>query len=157
MRRFLASLASLATVTGLTVALVAAPPASAGNVTNQSERLFAKWANTLATTKCGNGARMGNLYRPGGILLATFEDVVQGRDNITKYFDALTCREDLSVEATLFRSGGDGRTLWASGLYTFSFTEDSQIVEVPARFTFVWRANRNGVFRIVTHHSSVTP
>lgn len=154
MRRMLASIAASA---GLAVALVAAPPAAAGNATNQAERLFTKWANTLSSTECGNGARMGNLYRPGGILLATFEEIVQGRDNITEYFDELTCLDDLSVEATLFRAGGEGRTLWATGLYTFSFTEDGQIVEVPARFTYVWKANRRGVFRIATHHSSVSP
>jgi len=154
MRRMLATIAATA---GLAVALVAAPPASAGNATNQAERLFTKWANSLAKSECGDGARMGRLYRPGGVLLATFDEIVQGRDNIIECFDGLTCLEDLSVEATLFRSGGEGRTLWATGLYTFSFTEDGQIVEVPARFTYVWKANRKGVFRIATHHSSVSP
>lgn len=154
MRRMLASVIAAA---GLAAALVAAPPASASDPTDKAERLFAKWANTLSSSECGDGAAMGNLYRPRGVLLATFEEIVRGRDNITEYFDGLTCLEDLSVELTLFRAGGEGNTVWATGLYTFSYTEDGQIVEVPARYTYVWRANRKGVFRIVTHHSSVTP
>lgn len=154
MRRVLATAVAAA---GIAAALVAAPSASADTYTDRAEQLFQLWASTLATSECDDGAAMGDLYRTRGILLATFEEIVEGRANITDYFDGLTCLEDLSVEASQFTAGGSGRLLWAAGTYTFSFIEDGQIVEVPARFTYVWRANRNGVYRIVNHHSSQTP
>ena len=144
--------------TGLAAtALVAAPAASANTYSDVAEELFATWAQTLSASECGDGSQMGDLYRRGGVLLATFDPIVRGRDDITQYFDGLTCLEDLGVELDTWRAGGNGRTVWATGLYTFSYTEDGEIVEVPARYTYVWKANRAGTYRIVTHHSSVTP
>lgn len=144
--------------TGLAAtALAAAPAASANTYSDVAEELFATWAQTLSASECGDGSQMGDLYRQGGVLLATFDPIVRGRADITEYFDGLTCLEDLGVELDTWRAGGNGRMVWATGLYTFSYTEDGEVVEVPARYTYVWKANRAGTYRIVTHHSSVTP
>jgi len=100
---------------------------------------------------------MGKLHLRGGVLLATFDSIVRGRDQITEYFDGFSCLEDLQVEFDTWRAGGSGQMVWATGLYTFSFIDEGETVEVPARYTYVWKANRKGTYRIVTHHSSVAP
>jgi hypothetical protein len=156
MRRTLISLAATA---GLAAAALAGAPAASAtsHYSETAEGLFETWAVTLADTECGNGEAMGNLYRRGAILLATFDPIVRGRDDITEYFDGLSCLEDLDVELNTWRAGGQGNLVWATGLYTFSSVEDGELVEVPARYTYVWKANRKGTYRIVNHHSSVTP
>ncbi len=155
MRRALVSLAATAGLAA--AALMGAPAASANTYSDTAEGLFETWAETLAASECGDGAAMGDLYRRGGVLLATFDPIVRGRDDITEYFDGLSCLEDLQVELDTWRAGGSGHLVWATGLYTFSYTEEGETVEVPARYTYVWKANRKGTYRIVTHHSSVTP
>ena len=152
------SLVSALAATGLAAtALAAAPSASANAYSDIAEDLFTTWAQTLSSSECGEGSEMGDLYRPGGVLLATFDPIVRGRAEIVEYFDDLTCLDDLGVELDTWRAGGNGRLVWATGLYTFSYTEDGEVVEVPARYTYVWKANRSGTYRIATHHSSVTP
>jgi len=44
----------------------------------------------------------------------------------------------------------------ASGLYTFSYRKDGRLVELPARYTFVYRKTTDG-WAIVRHHSSALP
>jgi hypothetical protein len=44
----------------------------------------------------------------------------------------------------------------ASGLYTFSYRKDGQLVELPARYTFVYRKTPHG-WAIIRHHSSALP
>jgi hypothetical protein len=44
----------------------------------------------------------------------------------------------------------------ASGLYTFSYRMNGQLVELPARYTFVYRKTPHG-WAIVHHHSSAPP
>ena len=46
--------------------------------------------------------------------------------------------------------------LQASGLYTFSYEKDGQLLELPARYTFVYRKTPHG-WAIVRHHSSALP
>jgi len=114
------------------------------------------WTGAIANANC-QGTVVSSLYAKDGILLATFDDEVVGREDITDYFDGLTCNENLQVETDELSLGRDGDMGWAAGLYTFTFDgDDGETVEVPARFTFVFEKKRNG-WMIVNHHSSVRP
>jgi uncharacterized protein (TIGR02246 family) len=44
-----------------------------------------------------------------------------------------------------------------SGLYNFEIDKDGARTTVEARFTFVWRKESNGKWKIIHHHSSVRP
>lgn len=114
------------------------------------------WTGAIANANC-QGAVVSSLYAKNGILLATFDDEVVGRQDITDYFDGLTCSENLQVETDRISLGRDGDMGWAAGLYTFTFDgDDGETVEVPARFTFVFEKQQGG-WMIVNHHSSVRP
>jgi len=133
--------------------------ASPANAAISSRSLYDTWTSTLAASAgtC-DGADSAALYRGRGILLATFTDEVVGRGNIEGYFDSLNCYDNLRVTTQTFASGGVRGTRWASGLYTFHYTDASgKAVKAPARFTFVWEKNNRGRWLIATHHSSVRP
>lgn len=129
-------------------------PASAAP--NQVRAAYNAWVNAIQTANC-QGSVVSSLYAPNGVLLATFDDRVVGRQAITKYFDGLTCNDNLRVQTDTFRSGRKGNLAWATGLYTFSFNDEAgERVEVPARYTFVFNRTKDG-WKIVNHHSSVRP
>jgi len=44
-----------------------------------------------------------------------------------------------------------------SGLYDFEIDKDGARVKVEARFTYVWRREKKGGWRIIHHHSSIRP
>jgi uncharacterized protein (TIGR02246 family) len=152
--RKLAAVFSASCIALTSVAFIA--PASATAAPNQVRSAYNAWVDAIETANC-QGSVVSSLYARNGALLATFNDVVAGRNNITKYFDGLTCNDELRVQTDSFRSGRQGNLAWATGLYTFSFNDESgERVEVPARYTFVFQKGRDG-WRIVNHHSSIRP
>lgn len=119
-------------------------------------RAYQHWISTLETSDC-DGSDMAALYTKEGILLATFKTYVQGRTDITKYFDDLSCKDTLTVSTQKFTSASVGAMAYATGLYTFSYKNtDGSTTKVPARFTFVFE-KRNGIWLIANHHSSKDP
>lgn len=122
----------------------------------QITRAYNIWAVALADADC-DGAEVADLYTRRAVLLATFTEYVAGRTAITKYFDDLTCKDNLTVSTQRITSVRDGSMGYATGLYTFAYNSiDGVRIEVPARFTFVFEL-RGGTWMIVNHHSSVNP
>jgi hypothetical protein len=114
-----------------------------------------EWARALGAGQ-GEGPIVA-LYAKNAILLSTFDpkplDTPQA---IAAYFHGLTMKPGLGVEVRSEKVetfGGGGTD---SGLYTFHYMEGDKRVDVPARFTFVWRFE-GGRLQIVAHHSSVEP
>ena len=119
-------------------------------------RAYHHWIATLEKSDC-DGRDMAALYTREGILLATFKTYVQGRADITKYFDDLSCKDSLTVSTQRFTSGSVGAMAYATGLYTFSYRNgDGSMTKVPARFTFVFE-KESGHWLIANHHSSKDP
>ena len=79
------------------------------------------------------------------------------RDEIGAYFHKLTQNPELkaTIQSEKIDLFGDAAAV-ASGLYTFSYRKDGQRVELPARYTFVYRKTPHG-WTIVRHHSSALP
>ena len=44
-----------------------------------------------------------------------------------------------------------------SGYYTFFYNKDGKMMSIPARYTFVYRKNNDGDWKIIDHHSSAAP
>ncbi len=150
------------TITAISIAGIAAgslfvaSPAQAASNSNSVRGAYNTWVLALEQANC-QGIKVSSLYTKNGILLATFTDEAVGKKAITKYFDGLTCNDNLDVTTQSFDSNRDGHMAWATGLYTFSFTgTDGETVTVPARYTFVFEKTRGG-WKIVNHHSSVRP
>lgn len=151
--------AAVIATTVLAVGAVASPPANAEQSAPRAPaiaRAYDTWAAQLASAHC-DGADVANLYTSKAILLATFKEYIGGREAITRYFDDLTCKENLTVSTQRITSVRAGSMGYATGLYTFAYdTPDGTSIEIPARFTFVFEL-RNGRWMIVNHHSSQNP
>ena len=44
-----------------------------------------------------------------------------------------------------------------SGYYTFFHNKDGKMMNISARYTFVYRKNKEGEWKIIDHHSSAVP
>jgi hypothetical protein len=95
---------------------------------------------------------MSNLYSDNAILLATYENLLLGKQQIRGYFDDFLDKENLSCEIVDNFTQSFAREQIASGIYLFSFTENGNEKIVKARYSFVIYDGK-----IVNHHSSETP
>lgn len=112
--------------------------------------LFAEWNGALQT---GDPKKVAALYEGNAILLPTVSNEVRhDPDEIADYFvNFLAKGPQGKIDEANVRTFGE--LAINSGVYTFSFADDSK---VQARFTFVYRWN--GVrWMIVEHHSSQMP
>src|SRR6516162_2051838 len=97
------------------------------------------------------------LYEKGATLLATFDPrPLETPTDIAGYFHKLTQNPELKATVQSEKIDLFGDAAVASGLYTFSYKKDGQRVELPARYTFVYRKTPHG-WAIVRHHSSALP
>jgi len=97
------------------------------------------------------------LYDDKAVLLPTFgPKPLVGHAQLRGYFVKFTALPNLKVETkeSIIRIFGD--TAINSGLYTFSYEEDGEVVQVPARFSFTYRKDGDK-WKIVDHHSSLVP
>ncbi|MFN8124910.1 MAG: DUF4440 domain-containing protein [Candidatus Nanopelagicales bacterium] len=145
------TLALLAT-TGV-VAL--APTVAAQAKSPVIDHAYTVWAKSIATADC-DGSVVADQYTQRAILLATFKSYVKGHARITRYFDDLTCKHGVRVKTQRITTSREGRMGYATGLYRFSYREGGKLVNVPARFTFVF-VKRGDTWLIANHHSSEVP
>jgi uncharacterized protein (TIGR02246 family) len=127
-----------------------------GETKKQAEAAYAAWAKAIGGK---NAAAIVALYKPDAILLATLknEPILNQKDRLT-YFEGLTKKQDLKVtpQTAYYTIYGDNVAV-VSGTYTFSFVEDKEKEEVPARFNFVFEKGKDGKWLIANHHSSKLP
>ena len=112
--------------------------------------IIQQWANSIANR---DAKKQTSFYAKSAILLATYEPILLGQQEIYEYFIELLSNENIRCKITKNYSKGNEKNNVSSGLYTFSFDdEQGNKVIVPARYTFVVNNNR-----IVDHHSSEEP
>ena len=102
-----------------------------------------------------NPRQMLSFYAPESILLATYETICVGKGEIFDYFIEFLDKKNLRCEITknLTQVSYNKDTMVASGLYTFSFTdEQGKDQEVEARYSYVISGGY-----IINHHSSEDP
>ena len=114
-----------------------------------------EWTEALAN---GHDERpVTALYDKDATLLATFDPKpLETPGEIAAYFHKLTQNPELTATVQSEKIDLFGDAAVASGLYTFSYRKDGQLLELPARYTFVYRKTPHG-WAIVRHHSSALP
>ena len=96
---------------------------------------------------------MSDLYRDNAILLATYEPLLIGRENIMKYFVEFLDKENLQCNIIENYTQVNAFSQTASGIYLFSFSDKVwKNKVVKARYSFVIESGK-----IINHHSSIVP
>ncbi|MDX2163986.1 MAG: DUF4440 domain-containing protein [Gammaproteobacteria bacterium] len=111
------------------------------------------WAKALSSN---NPKKIADLYAPGALLYATFQNQLDSPAAIQGYFTKLMKHPNLAVKFTKQSIRMFSDAAINSGFYTFSYTDHGKMVSVPARYTFVFAHEPSG-WKIVDHHSSVLP
>tara|TARA_R110000824_G_scaffold398319_1_gene602266 strand:+ start:461 stop:835 length:375 start_codon:yes stop_codon:yes gene_type:complete len=121
-------------------------------MTDRIPTIVKEWC---ATIQQRNPKKQLSLYDKHPILMATFENMLVGRDELYQYFIEFLDKQDLrcQIDQNVTIVDHDRDTQVANGLYSFSFIdENGEPQEVKARYTFVICGGR-----IITQHSSVQP
>ncbi len=124
---------------------------------------FACWAKALLS---GDPQKVADLYEyedyaPGEslVFLPTMSgEIVQNRAGVEKYFIHFLAKKPTGK---IVREGlqilGD-RAFSHGGHYDFEVEGKNGKETLKARHTFIWRkSNRDGIWRIIQHHSSFVP
>ena len=111
--------------------------------------LVNSWASSI---KYRDPMRMLEFYSDNAILLATYSNLLVGKDQILDYFISFLNKEGLKCTITDNYTERIGNSFAYSGLYNFSFYDQGQFKVVKARYTYVIKNNQ-----IVMHHSSEQP
>lgn len=123
---------------------------------NQVEEADSRWAKAIDSNQV---QKVVNLYAPDAVLLATVENkpitTQEGRSAyFTQFFNTYKNAHVTYTGDKHIQVHNDSAS--SSGLYTFSGTKDGKAIEVPARYTFIYRATANGC-ELIKHHSSQLP
>lgn len=132
--------------------------ANKGNIETIEEiarKNFVFWNETLQT---GNPKKVAELYAEDNTFLPTMsKDFRQGKTEAENYFEHFLKK---NPEGTIIEEKvqvlGSGSYLH-SGLYNFEIDGKNGREIVEARFTYVWRKDSDGKWKIIHHHSSVKP
>ena len=119
---------------------------------NSPPQILIDWASSISTR---NPITMTNFYTDNSILLATYEDLCVGKQEIYDYFIDFLDKPSLKCELQENYNQNDlnSNILISSGIYVFSFLDEiGEPVIVNARYSYVFRGNK-----IINHHSSLLP
>jgi uncharacterized protein (TIGR02246 family) len=117
------------------------------------QKLFRKWNDALKTLNTGEVLK---LYSPDAILLPTLSGRVRhNHEEIGDYFDLFL---KMSPTSRIFEENIRifDEVAINSGIYVFTVIQMGKSVEMPVRFTFVYKKFGEG-WLIVEHHSSAMP
>lgn len=115
---------------------------------------FNQWCSYLSNNKLKN---LVQLYEPSAILLPTLADnMIKNQQDRWVYFTTLMQNPNLKVAIDESHVRIVSDVAINSGLYTFSFDKDGNRVEIPSRFTFIYKKKPTG-WMIIEHHSSQIP
>jgi hypothetical protein len=126
---------------------------------NEVQELHRDWKRTIDTQDL---AGVVALYDPGALVYATFKTTLSTSKEIESYFKHLFTKDELSVTFEKHQTRIYAvNTAITSGIYTFHYSSNGTVVDVPARFTFVYLREVAGeskdTWKIIDHHSSVDP
>jgi uncharacterized protein (TIGR02246 family) len=121
---------------------------------DQIKEVSSHWAQAIRSR---NPESIIKLYHPDGLLWGTFAKKIHHRpENIKNYFDELFIKQDLTCA---FKDGfvrANGDFALYSGSYEFSWTESGEPKSKAARFSFVYKKEKDE-WLIIEHHSSLFP
>lgn len=116
---------------------------------------FSKWKNAL---QAKYPKKVAELYAENSTFLPTvsgeFKKGQSGAEEYFKHFlEKNPAGEIIQEEAQIL---GDDCYLH-SGMYNFEIGPDDNRQVIEARFSFVWKMDNQGEWKIIHHHSSVKP
>jgi len=115
-----------------------------------ASELLQKWVSAV---KGGDPKQVTDLYHEDAILLGTFSNKERiGHTLILEYFENLL-KSPVEVEIVSEHFSTEMGFSVNSGLYNFVTGGKT----INARFSFVYQNSGNGVWKIISHHSSVMP
>ncbi len=124
------------------------------NDTYAVEEAFHLWCAHFSAKKLES---LISLYEPSAILLPTLADnIIKNHEDRLAYFANLMKNPKLRVTVIESHIRLINDIAINSGFYTFSFEKDGQLVEIPSRFTFIYKKKSTG-WMILDHHSSQMP
>jgi uncharacterized protein (TIGR02246 family) len=121
----------------------------------EANKNFSIWSKTLLTR---DPARVAELYTDDSTFLPTVSgEFKKGKAGASEYFRHFLEKFPAGyVVEEEVQQLGEGFYLH-SGMYNFELGPENQRQTVEARFSFVWRREPQGEWRIIHHHSSVKP
>lgn len=115
---------------------------------------LSQWCNYLSKYEVEN---LVQLYDPCAVLLPTLaENMIKNQEDRWAYFTMLMQNPNLNVEVNESHVRIVSDIAINSGFYTFSFDKDGNRMEIPSRFTFIYKKKPTG-WMIIDHHSSQIP
>ena len=116
---------------------------------------FAKWAETLLTK---DPKKVAELYAEDSTFLPTVSsEFKKGKLEAEDYFEHfLKINPKGEIKKEEIQPMGENFYLH-SGMYDFEVDEDGERAVIEARFSFVWRKDSDGKWKILHHHSSQKP
>lgn len=114
-------------------------------------KIVQRWVDSVAKR---DPKQQTKFYSNKAILLATFETMLIGKEQILGYMETFLDKENLKcrILENYTKIDKDRDTKIANGIYEFVYTENGEVKKVVARYTYVINKGR-----IITHHSSVNP
>ena len=146
-------------IAALMLALFLSGCASGGRTTETrgNDQISAATAAWRAAYDSRDPARITAMYDSDAVLWGTTAKTVAATPAaIADYFKDAAKRPNARVTFGEQHNRVYGDVGVSAGYYTFSDVRDGQAVSRPARYTMVFR-NRDGRWRIVSHHSSEVP
>jgi uncharacterized protein (TIGR02246 family) len=120
-----------------------------------AESNFKNWAEALKTK---DPKIMSGFYSEDATFLPTLSpDFKQGEAEAEGYFVHFLEKNPVaSIKNQAVQELGDDAYLH-SGMYDFEIGKDGEKQMVEARFSYVWKKDANGKWKIIHHHSSLKP
>jgi len=107
----------------------------------------------------GDFDNLVSMYSEAALLFATFDGQPLDTPSLIQgYFKSFFAKDGPGVElnSSSVRHTELGESTYSStGLYTFFFQDDGQLIRHAARFTFIFNQDNSGP--ILHHHSSLIP
>lgn len=128
---------------------------------NPDEKLvkeaYYQWCESIGKAH-GDAAIVTQYYAPKALLLPTLSQKILSNENhgLDAYFQKLTSHPDIKCTPKKLITRMYKETAINTGFYKFSYTDHGKIVNIPARFTFIYE-KANGKWLIIKHHSSKMP
>lgn len=120
-----------------------------------AEENFSKWHDALQTK---NPKKVAMIYAEGATFLPTVsEEFKKGQSGAAEYFKHFLEKNPTGeiIQEEIQTLGND--CYLHSGMYNFKIGPANDKQTVEARFSFVWKKDDQGEWKIIHHHSSVRP
>ncbi|MCE2927789.1 MAG: SgcJ/EcaC family oxidoreductase [Rickettsiales bacterium] len=128
--------------------------AIAQNNAPDPKQALAAWTKAVET---GTVDQIVALYDKDATMLSAFAlDPLTSHDQLRGYFSKVVKEPNRKVDVTKQDVRVFGDVAMNTGLYKFYFEQDGEPLELPARFTFVYKL-KDGQWKIISHHSSRVP